>query len=637
MANIEPDLSGRTLERYRLIRQLGVGGMGAVYEAEHVVLEKRFALKMLRHEFTAQPIARKRFLREAKSASRVRPPNVVDISDFGETAQRCAFFVMELLAGRDLRQLIEAQGRLPWSRTREILGQVTSALDAAHTQGIVHRDMKPSNCFMVDVPGMEGRDVVKVLDFGIAKVAGDSGDVEGLTSTDEIFGTIGYMAPEMALGVTCSPLSDIYAVGIMMYRMLTGQVPFKDGTPFQILAQHIRQAPAPPRSLESSIPAEIEAIILKALAKDPTGRFPSMKAFGAAIRRGSLHEQTEIINVVERAGSPSTKGATSMLAGSPAPAPEVIDATEFLELPDSETHVHRAADAARPPIDPTIFQRKPGTVAAPAPVAPRPVAPPIIHAPPPPSSHAVAPAAGAFGRSPMNIGAPAHPRVAVQDRPSPPGLAKGSSSLTSTPRTSSVQWGLALLTGTLVVSIGGVVIWLVVPVGSDEPHPVADHAQRVMLDDVPPVGDSTTSDADPTAMATGHGSSSGPVESPAANAVDAEPSPSESDQPPPATTRREPESSTRPSKRREDSSTERVPRSDASVVRKLRSKIRRRCKHLGLTTVKIEGLISTDGRVLSPLVSPNGTEGKCARAIVKKEKFSTGKPMHPMPPLTIEL
>jgi len=285
----EPDLSGQTLDRYHLLRRLGVGGMGAVYEAEHTRLRKRFAVKLLRWELAQNEVFRKRFLREARAASAITHPNVVAISDFGETHDDHVFFVMDLLAGRDLQALLDAEQRLPWPRVREILLQTTSALEAAHLQDIIHRDIKPSNVFLADVPGKRGEDFVKVLDFGIAKLSGNLGEgTAQLTSTDEIFGTVAYMAPEMAMGTNDDRRSDVYAVGVMMYRMLTGGLPFTQGNAFQVLSQHIH-APLPrPRAKEPSIPVEVEAIVLKALAKRPEDRFASMDAFGRALRRGSL-------------------------------------------------------------------------------------------------------------------------------------------------------------------------------------------------------------------------------------------------------------------------------------------------------------------------------------------------------------
>jgi len=285
----EPDLSGRILDRYELVRRLGVGGMGAVYEAEHIALKKRVAVKLLRHDLAAQPIARRRFLREARVATRVKHPNVVDILDFGETPEGWVYFVMELLSGRDLDALIRSTPRLSWARAQGILRQVASALRTAHAHGIIHRDMKPANCFLVETPGLEDTDFVKVLDFGIAKYASWAAteQTEVLTSTDEILGTVGYMAPEVAMGRT-DLRADIYAMGVMMYRMLVGELPFSGTTAFETLAKHINEPPPRPRELEPSIPVGVEAIILKALRKRVDERFQSMKELCDALELGEV-------------------------------------------------------------------------------------------------------------------------------------------------------------------------------------------------------------------------------------------------------------------------------------------------------------------------------------------------------------
>ncbi|MCA9712513.1 MAG: protein kinase, partial [Myxococcales bacterium] len=227
------------------------------------------------------------------------------------------FFVMELLAGRDLQELLEAQSTLPWSRTREILLQVTSALQAAHQQDIIHRDIKPSNVFLADVPGKGEDDFVKVLDFGIAKLSGNLGEATAkLTSTDEIFGTVAYMAPEMAIGKNDDPRSDMYAVGVMMYRMLTGQLPYTEGNAFQILSQHIH-APIPSvREKNPSVPEPVEAIVLRAMAKQPEDRFATMEAFNQALRRGMV-ESTEVLAGVQAALLAAARDPASVQSGAP--------------------------------------------------------------------------------------------------------------------------------------------------------------------------------------------------------------------------------------------------------------------------------------------------------------------------------
>ena len=197
--NSEDPLLNRVLsERYRILKKLGEGGMGVVYLAEHVVIEKKIALKVLFPDLTRRSDLVQRFLQEAKSASRIGHENVIDITDFGQSPEGYVFIAMEYLVGQDLGQLLKASGPLPWARAQPIVLQIVKALRAAHERGIVHRDMKPENVFVV--PRDDGREFVKVLDFGIAKVLGLDEDAPRLTRTGMIFGTPEYMSPEQARG-----------------------------------------------------------------------------------------------------------------------------------------------------------------------------------------------------------------------------------------------------------------------------------------------------------------------------------------------------------------------------------------------------------------------------------------------------
>ncbi len=283
------DLTGQTLDRYDLLGRIGSGGMGAVYEAEHTHLRKRVAVKLLRPDLAEDEVFRRRFLREARTASAVDHPHVVAISDFGETDDGHVFLVMELLAGHDLRQLLQVEGALAWPRARGILLQVTAALQAAHERGIVHRDIKPSNVFLVDGAGSPDEDFIKVLDFGIAKLTGHGGDSSAeLTSPQQIVGTVGYIAPEMAMGVKDDLRSDVYAVGVMMFRMLTGTMPFGEGNALGILAQHIH-APIPSaREVQPSVPKLVDALIVRAMAKKPEERFENMAEFRGALQAAGV-------------------------------------------------------------------------------------------------------------------------------------------------------------------------------------------------------------------------------------------------------------------------------------------------------------------------------------------------------------
>ncbi len=277
---VAEDLSGTVLdERYRLVRQLGVGGMGTVYEAAQVHLDKRVAVKVLKQSLVATGVHLERFLREARAASKIRHPNIVDVVDFGRMASGSAYYVMELLEGTDVAELLRDKGRLPWPRVAMIVQQVLSALEAAHAHGVIHRDIKPANVFLVADPTGDG-DVVKVLDFGIAKVAEES----RLTRADEIIGTAAYMAPEQAQG-TVTEQTDVYAVGVLMYKMLTGRVPFRGANGFETLRLHRSQPPPSMRQLVPDISPAVEALVLQALAKQPEQRFASTRHMEAAIEQ----------------------------------------------------------------------------------------------------------------------------------------------------------------------------------------------------------------------------------------------------------------------------------------------------------------------------------------------------------------
>lgn len=269
------DLSGTVLDgRYRLVSLLGAGGMGQIYEGLHFALGRRVAIKVLPDELSKDDRFRARFAREARSAAKVTHRNVVQILDFGESPQRPVYFVMEFLEGRDLRALLRETGRLPWPRARHLLLQAVGALKAAHAHGIIHRDIKPGNCFVVDLPQEGLTDVVKLLDFGIAKVL-DGTQLTQLTES-EVLGTAWYMAPEQAQGEQLDARSDVYSLGIMAYEMLAGRVPFTGTTFANVVARHLFERPEPLHRLVPDILPGVEAFVLRCLAKEPANRFASM-------------------------------------------------------------------------------------------------------------------------------------------------------------------------------------------------------------------------------------------------------------------------------------------------------------------------------------------------------------------------
>ena len=269
--------------RYRVVRALGQGGMGAVYEAEHVDIEKRVALKVLHPTFAKEPLLRERFLREARAAARIGHPNVVDITDFGTTDSGVVFIVMELLEGRDLAEMLGAHTAIPWGEALPLLRQICGALAAAHALGIVHRDVKPENVFLVPRP--DGTRRVKLVDFGIAKLLHDRNQPK-LTAVGEVHGTPGYIAPEQITGATVDRRADVYAVGVMAYRMVTGGLPFAGDNIMQVLTRQLQETPAPPSEAArdpSSLPAGVDEVLLRAIARQPGDRFDSMDELASAL------------------------------------------------------------------------------------------------------------------------------------------------------------------------------------------------------------------------------------------------------------------------------------------------------------------------------------------------------------------
>ncbi len=282
-SQVDPLLGKVVSDRYRVIKKLGEGGMGAVYLVEHVFIEKRVALKVLAPELSRKADLTARFLQEAKSASRIGHENVIDISDFGQSPEGWVYFAMEYLQGQDLGQVVRAEGAIPWRRARPIILQVCKALGAAHAKGIVHRDMKPENVFLIERGGRS--DFVKLLDFGIAKVQSADGEGPKLTQTGMIFGTPEYMAPEQAEGKACDQRADIYAVGCVIHHLIVGEPPFQAENFVGMLTKHLLEQPKPPSVRQPSfgITPQMDALVLKALAKKPEERFQSMAELMASV------------------------------------------------------------------------------------------------------------------------------------------------------------------------------------------------------------------------------------------------------------------------------------------------------------------------------------------------------------------
>ncbi|HEY9282844.1 MAG TPA: protein kinase, partial [Pyrinomonadaceae bacterium] len=262
------ELIGEVLDgKYRLDALLGEGGMGTVYRATHLLIDRPVAVKVLRPRFVEDEAAQQRFRREARAAGRLRHPNAVAVTDFGDTPEGYVYIVMELLEGRTLRELIADEGPLPAGRAISLMEQAAAAVAAAHEAGVIHRDLKPGNVFVAQ--GEAARPAVKVLDFGIAKLAAESAedaDAKNLTQTGVMIGTPRYMSPEQCDGEKLTPASDVYSLGVILYEMLTGTPPFNGPTPLAVALQHSSKPPRPPRELVPAIPAELERVVLHALA-----------------------------------------------------------------------------------------------------------------------------------------------------------------------------------------------------------------------------------------------------------------------------------------------------------------------------------------------------------------------------------
>jgi serine/threonine-protein kinase len=265
---------------YRILRVLGEGGMARLYEAEHLRVDRRYAIKIIHDDLARMPDLLARFEREARAAGRIRSDHVVSLIDVLRTADGRPCIVSELLQGEDLQARLDRAGKMKSFEAIPIARQICRALADAHAAGVVHRDLKPSNVFLCRDPKATGKLIVKVFDFGLAKVEGD----DKLTRTDSVMGTVAYMAPEQARKASdAGPLADIYTAGAVLYHMLTGQPPYGDAPAFSRLALVLHEEPARPRALEPTIPDGVEAVIQHAMARDTAARVQTAELLEAEL------------------------------------------------------------------------------------------------------------------------------------------------------------------------------------------------------------------------------------------------------------------------------------------------------------------------------------------------------------------
>ncbi len=264
---------GERIGAYKILRQIGEGGMGSVWLAEHAMLERRAAIKMLHASVSGQPDTMARFFNEAKAAAAIQDPGIVQIFDFGYHTDGRAYIVMELLEGESLEGRLQRLGRLPLGNALRVVRQVASSLGAAHARGIVHRDLKPDNIFLVRDAEVQGGERAKVLDFGIAKIA----DASGMkTSPLVVIGTPSFMSPEQCRGGgQVDARSDVYSLGCLLFMLLTGRAPFVGAGPGDIIAMHLREPPPAPSSLVPELPRGVDALVLRCMEKEPSRRYSS--------------------------------------------------------------------------------------------------------------------------------------------------------------------------------------------------------------------------------------------------------------------------------------------------------------------------------------------------------------------------
>jgi hypothetical protein len=315
-AGIEDEsMIGETLGNYRIVSKIGKGGMGAVYLAEHAMMARKAAIKVLLPAFSHQPGVVRRFFNEARASARLQHPALVSIYDCGHHQPTgSAYLVMDYLEGESLAHRLRREGRLPVGAALAYARQIAAGMAFAHEAGIIHRDLKPGNIFLV--PQRAGGDSVRILDFGVAKLSVLEGPALALTGAGMVLGTPSYMAPEQGRGGTIDARADVYALGCILFAMLCGRPPFTYRAAGELLAAHAKEAPPAPRLLEPSIPAGLEREILKALAKDPASRHPDMVALSAALASTAVTgRSTRVLPLAATAGT-----AVNRLAENPAPA-----------------------------------------------------------------------------------------------------------------------------------------------------------------------------------------------------------------------------------------------------------------------------------------------------------------------------
>jgi serine/threonine protein kinase len=351
-------VQGVRVKNYEVLSLVGKGGMGAVYLARHTIIGRKAAIKFMRSDLAQDEGLVRRFVNEARAANAIGHPNIVDVLDVGRLPESgLPYMIMEWLEGETVARRMESCGRIPVDQAVEIARQTALAVGAANARGILHRDLKPENLLLVPDPNLPGRDLVKVLDFGVAKLLGTEFGEAVRTHTGRLMGTPMYMSPEQCRGLkSIDQRSDVYALGVVLYHMLCGRPPFDSEATGDLVFLQITQLPAPMAPLNPAIPPELEAVVLQALAKAPDDRFASMAELAGALTAALAGHPDQFRRraaiTVALAAAAAGIGAWAMIHrdAPPPPAPHPAAAAPAVSPP---------APAPRPAMPPEVEDNNP--------------------------------------------------------------------------------------------------------------------------------------------------------------------------------------------------------------------------------------------------------------------------------------
>jgi eukaryotic-like serine/threonine-protein kinase len=437
-------LLGRTIAgKYAIESRVGQGAMGAVYRARQTTLGTTLALKVLHQQLAGEPMFAARFLREAQAASRVDHPSSMRVVDFGEEPDGLLYIAMEYVDGKTLAQIIDEDGPLPVARIVDIACQTLAALAVAHDIGVIHRDIKPENIMVIEGQDDEGRthDIVKVCDFGVAKLLEGGARGPSVTAEGLVIGTPEYMSPEQAQGEKLDARSDIYAMGVLLFHLMTGKVPFDSSTAFGTAFMHVNDEPTRPRLLNPSVDSRLEAICLKAMRKRPEDRHASARELRTELRALVGHDDVSAGAGDIAQGPLATGSLLQQIEGRPRRAGLVVAAVVVAACAGAVAIMFPRIGAPPPPLQepvqsanvtsgvlPTSKPTPPALAEAPPPVGPSGDAPEAEAAASPSPSPRHVSAKSNARRSSSKARGGAAPSAAVDAVPQlPPAIAPGAS------------------------------------------------------------------------------------------------------------------------------------------------------------------------------------------------------------------